>query len=371
MSLYRVLLLVVVGSLCRTRVLELLKKWIEGFAQDFKSGCAARELLDTWLAKQFPASELTLTGSMETTLADDWHEKQGQLAKKIQALLSSSDLIQKNTVPIAPTPPPVKMAHEHDPEKTGIPLPPPPPPADDMSRFCVLDFPPSKVAQQLTYIDFQMFSAVRFSEFYHTAWMKKNCEVDAPNLVRLIRRFDQMSQWIQTSIVRVRDLKKRAAVLSRFIHIAQEFEWLHNFQGMMMVNAALNNSAIARLKHTWACLSEADQQKFDSIQTFFSPYHNYQAYRQKLRNGIPPIIPLMVLLLQDLTFIDENEDKVTRKKYRSEAEASTTEGASKEEEGSPAEPPTETNAAEATSAATGQGDDDEELVNFLKMDLIA
>jgi len=60
------------------------------------------------------------------------------------------------------------------------------------------------------------------------------------------------------------------------------------------------------------CLSEADQQKFDSIQTFFSPYHNYQAYRQKLRNGIPPIIPLMVLLLQDLTFIDENEDKVHR-----------------------------------------------------------
>ncbi len=174
------------------------------------------------------------------------------------------------------------------PDKMSIPLPPPPP-VDDLSRFCVLDFPPSKIAQQLTYIDFQMFSAVRFDEFYHCAWSKKNCEQNAPNLVRLIERFNKVSQWIQTSIVRVRDLKKRTAVLARFIHIAQvrvssrcvrsgvcgyacvrlrvcgracvvfssrrvlqEFEWLHNFQGMMMVNAALNNSAISRLKHTWA-----------------------------------------------------------------------------------------------------------------------
>ena len=106
------------------------------------------------------------------------------------------------------------------PDKMSIPLPPPPP-VDGLSRFCVLDFPPSKIAQQLTYIDFQMFSAVRFNEFYHCAWSKKNCEQNAPNLVRLIERFNKVSQWIQTSIVRVRDLKKRTAVLARFIHIAQ------------------------------------------------------------------------------------------------------------------------------------------------------
>lgn len=102
----------------------------------------------------------------------------------------------------------------------GIPVPPPMP-VDDLSHFCVLDFPPLRIAQQLTYIDFHMFSSVRFSEFYHCGWSKKDCEARSPNLVRLIERFNKISQWIQTSIVRVRDLKKRAAVLARFIHIAQ------------------------------------------------------------------------------------------------------------------------------------------------------
>ncbi len=36
----------------RTRVLEVLKKWVEEFFSDFKAGCEAREVLDTWIAQQ-------------------------------------------------------------------------------------------------------------------------------------------------------------------------------------------------------------------------------------------------------------------------------------------------------------------------------
>jgi hypothetical protein len=43
------------------------------------------------------------------------HDQQSQILKKIQALLSSTDLIQKHLVPIAPTPPPAAMAHHNDP----------------------------------------------------------------------------------------------------------------------------------------------------------------------------------------------------------------------------------------------------------------
>jgi len=352
----------------KTRVLEVLKKWVEEFFNDFKAGCEAREVLDTWITQQ--AKELTGGEDGEEAL-----DQQNQLLKKIQALLSSNDLIQKHMVPIAPAPPPAAMAHYNDPDKMSIPLPPPPP-VDDLSRFCVLDFPPAKIAQQLTYIDFQMFSAVRFNEFYHCAWSKKNCEQNAPNLVRLIERFNKVSQWIQTSIVRVRDLKKRTAVLARFIHIAQEFEWLHNFQGMMMVNAALNNSAISRLKHTWAALGDEDRERFDSIQNFFSPYHNYASYRQKLRTSVPPIVPFMALFLTDLTFIDENEDKVARKK--AEAEGGANEHDAKEahdERSLKAEEDANANAnasgdSDATKDFEATPEEIKDLVNFQKMELV-
>jgi hypothetical protein len=36
----------------KTRVLEVLKKWVEEFSADFKAGCEAREVLDVWIAQQ-------------------------------------------------------------------------------------------------------------------------------------------------------------------------------------------------------------------------------------------------------------------------------------------------------------------------------
>ncbi len=38
-----------------------------------------------------------------------------------------------------------------------------------------------------------------------------------------------------------------------------------------------------------------------------------QTYRQKLRTCVPPVIPFMAIFLTDLTFIEENEDRVPRK----------------------------------------------------------
>jgi hypothetical protein len=44
----------------RTRVLEVLKKWVEEFFSDFKAGCEAREVLDTWITQQAQGTPPTI-----------------------------------------------------------------------------------------------------------------------------------------------------------------------------------------------------------------------------------------------------------------------------------------------------------------------
>jgi hypothetical protein len=151
-------------------------------------------------------------------------------------------------------------------------------------------------------------------------------------------------------------------------------------------------------------LGDEDRERFDSIQNFFSPYHNYASYRQKLRTSVPPIVPFMALFLTDLTFIDENEDKVSHlcpasqsarslcahpnpdellrnplQVARKKTEAESAEGGAdavehdakeahdeRPDENSPTTG--EENAASQSFAATEE--ENKELVNFQKMELV-
>ena len=54
------------------------------------------------------------------------------------------------------------------------------------------------------------------------AWSKASLKAQAPNILNLIDRFNQVSQWVGTEILREQRLKERAKVLRCFIDIAWE-----------------------------------------------------------------------------------------------------------------------------------------------------
>eukprot|EP00005_Dracoamoeba_jomungandri_P000989 CAMPEP_0174254994 /NCGR_PEP_ID=MMETSP0439-20130205/4324_1 /TAXON_ID=0 /ORGANISM="Stereomyxa ramosa, Strain Chinc5" /LENGTH=335 /DNA_ID=CAMNT_0015336935 /DNA_START=320 /DNA_END=1324 /DNA_ORIENTATION=- len=180
----------------------------------------------------------------------------------------------------------------------------------DEKAFHLLGYTPTQLAQQLTILDAEMFQAINPNEFFKTAWSKDDKEKKAPNIVRMISRFNNLSYWFQQQIVTCENSDERAALLRLLIHMSREFESLGNYQGMMTINAALNNSSISRLKLTWAVISVEDKEIFESLQAKFHPAGNFKNYRATLANSDPPLIPFLGLFLTDLTFIDENPDLI-------------------------------------------------------------
>jgi len=62
---------------------------------------------------------------------------------------------------------------------------------------------------------------------------KEEKEKNSPNVLALIERFNQVSNWVATTIIFEEDLETRRDVLVYFIHLANKCRELHNFNAMM------------------------------------------------------------------------------------------------------------------------------------------
>ncbi len=103
------------------------------------------------------------------------------------------------------------------------------------NTFDFIDLNPVEVARQLSILEHNLFSAIEGCELLNQCWNKEQKEIDAPNVTLTIRRFNQMSGWITSLIVKVKPLKPRVALLRRFIDIADACRQLNNFNSVVEI----------------------------------------------------------------------------------------------------------------------------------------
>ena len=60
-----------------------------------------------------------------------------------------------------------------------------------------------------------------------------------------------MSQLVASEIVRRKSVSARAAMIEKWVAIADYNRTLHNFNGVLQICAAFSNSCVFRLKKTW------------------------------------------------------------------------------------------------------------------------
>ncbi|KAJ1970824.1 Guanine nucleotide exchange factor lte1 [Dimargaris xerosporica] len=97
---------------------------------------------------------------------------------------------------------------------------------------------------------------------------------------QVIRRFDRMSQWIITEIVKTQDQQERALVVEKFIRIALKCYYHANFSSLMQILFALQSSPILRLKDMWNhWVSDYESQIFQHLKGFASPNRNWKNLR--------------------------------------------------------------------------------------------
>ena len=72
----------------------------------------------------------------------------------------------------------------------------------------------------------------------------------APHVLRLIEHFNTMSRWVCMQVVRLPTARERARCIKHFVELASCCRELDNFNGVMEIVAALNSTAVYRLKAT-------------------------------------------------------------------------------------------------------------------------
>lgn len=181
-------------------------------------------------------------------------------------------------------------------------------------KWDIYKYSAAEIARQMTLIDyFFYFRKIQAGELIGQAWSKSNKEDLAPNLLSMIRRFNEVSQWVAKVILTGRTQVARTAFTERFIDIADELFKINSFDCVMSIMSAFNSSALHRLKSIWETknggISQSSLEKLKKLQNSLSVAKNMVSYRDMFDTLAPPKIPFMGKYLQDLTFIDDgNQD---------------------------------------------------------------
>ncbi|KAK7065858.1 Ras protein-specific guanine nucleotide-releasing factor [Halocaridina rubra] len=265
----------IISTAATMRVLNVLRHWVSKHSQDFDTDSKLRNLTIAFL-------DDLVCGP---TLLPAEHKAASQLLR----LLTKED---------QPNQPRVEL--------TTLLAPPLTPSKESIETLSALE-----VAEQMTYIDHQIFISIRSEEFLKTAWMKPDKQEKAPDILLITRRFNEVSRLVASEVIRGGTLASRVAVIEKWVAVADICRCLHNFNGVLQVCAAFQNTSVFRLKKTWEKVSKTTRQTLEKLQALVSADGRFRSLRDALHRCDPPCIPYLGMYLTDLSFIEEGTPNFT------------------------------------------------------------
>jgi len=186
---------------------------------------------------------------------------------------------------------------------------PPPKIPKDLTKISILNIHVTELARQICLMDHEFFSAIRTIEFIDQSWINPKLKYRAVNVLRMIKRFNNISKWATHCILKEKSLKIRSKVYNKILELSWCLFELKNFSGTLSIISGLDNAAIYRLKYTKEKITEELEAKYNEIKRVMETSQSFKIYREHLSKSIPPCIPHLGLLLTDLVFIgDGNPD---------------------------------------------------------------
>jgi hypothetical protein len=82
------------------------------------------------------------------------------------------------------------------------------------------------------------------------AWNNPKLQHLSPNVLAFVGRFNVVSGWVSSMIVKVELLRNRVRMMTKIINIAKYLLALNNFSSLMAFIAGWNTASVIRLKWT-------------------------------------------------------------------------------------------------------------------------
>jgi hypothetical protein len=170
-------------------------------------------------------------------------------------------------------------------------------------EFNVLEWPATEIARQLTLIEISNFANIPTHELVGGRYSERNMRTLAPNLTRTIDHFNSLSQWICSLIVNHDEIEMRAATIMYFVDVMEKLIGMGNFNTLMSIYGAINNSAIGRLKHTMDMIAEESAEMIQMIDELTSSSKKFSNLRDAFQAS-SNCMPYLGIYLGDLAQIE-------------------------------------------------------------------
>ncbi|KAL3290097.1 hypothetical protein HHI36_023465 [Cryptolaemus montrouzieri] len=264
----------VISTACTMRVLKVLRHWISKHPQDFENDLRLKNMSIEFLDDIIYSPNLLPAE----------HKSAAQLLRLLTKEEVEGSKIDIGSLLSAPS----------TPSKESI---------ETLSAL--------EIAEQLTYIDHQIFISISSEEFLGQAWMKNDKTSRAPHILMMTRRFNEVSRLVASEILRRTTVSARVSAIEKWAAVADICRCLHNFNGVLQICSAFTNSSVFRLKKTWDKISKTTKQTIEKLQHIVSSDGRFRSLRDALHRCDPPCIPYLGMYLTDLSFIEEGTPNFT------------------------------------------------------------
>lgn len=164
--------------------------------------------------------------------------------------------------------------------------------------------PTEDLAQEITRIDWTVYSAIRPRDFvrYAVAPVKNKIRSGQFDYIAMMtKHFNHLALFV-TGMVLLRDKPKhRAKMLEKMMDLAWEVRRRNNYHALGAIVAALCGESIVRLTQTVELVPQEKQKQFMRLGILMSLQKSHAAYRMAWENSFSGRIPLLPRIQEDLT----------------------------------------------------------------------
>ena len=174
------------------------------------------------------------------------------------------------------------------------------------------------LAQQFTLVEKEALNEVEWNDLVEMSWDNKAADVhdwaeylsttSHTGIDLVVTRFNIVVKWVLSEIVLTQDIKERACVIAKYIHMAAHARRLHNYATMLQITIALTSTDCTRLVKTWALVPAPDRSVLKNMESLVQPVRNFHDLRSEmesanLTDGCIPFIGLSSFLSTVFTLI--------------------------------------------------------------------
>ena len=173
--------------------------------------------------------------------------------------------------------------------------------------FYIFDFSDEEIARNLTLISYKMISCIDINELWSNNFIKEDKYTKAPNVMKVLDRFDKLMLFIIEDICSYETNKARARLITKWANIAQKCRDLHNYNDLLIINQCFNNILIKKMISTWKKIPKSTLELIADLNKFCS---NQQCYINIRREIVGckhmAYIPYLGILLKEILDIENN-----------------------------------------------------------------